>query len=79
MRLMLVAVPLFLLFRTSFAQTADNPPSFEVASVKPAPAPIATKDEYTEGYNAGMRAALASAECASPASESILPTTLSGT
>jgi uncharacterized protein (TIGR03435 family) len=105
MRLMLAAVPLLLLFRTSFSQTAqgvaevpnslantqasvggcddaayngatvwerarsedfatpsdDKPAAFEVASMKPAPTPIATKDEYTEGYNAGMRAALASA------------------
>ena len=30
------------------------------ASVKLASAPISTKDVYTEGYNAGMRAALAS-------------------
>jgi uncharacterized protein (TIGR03435 family) len=43
-----------------FGQTAGTPLSFEVASVKPASAPIATKDAYTEGYNAGMRAALAS-------------------
>jgi uncharacterized protein (TIGR03435 family) len=35
-------------------------PSFEVVSVKPAAAPISTKDDYTAGYNAGMRAALAS-------------------
>ncbi len=42
----------------AFGQTADTPLSFEVASVKPASAPIATKDAYTEGYNAGMRAAL---------------------
>ena len=42
----------------AFGQTAGTPLSFEVASVKPAPAPIATKDAYTEGYNAGMRAAL---------------------
>ncbi len=60
MRLVLVAVPLLLLLRTSSSQTADKPLSFEVASVKPAPTPIATKDAYTEGYNAGMRAALAS-------------------
>jgi len=42
----------------AFGQTAGTPLSFEVASVKPASAPIATKDAYTEGYNAGMRAAL---------------------
>jgi uncharacterized protein (TIGR03435 family) len=61
MRLLPVAIPLLFLFRTSFAQTTEKPPSFEVASLKPAPNPIATKDGYTEGYNAGMRAALASA------------------
>src|ERR1035438_6946337 len=43
----------------AFGQTAGTPLSFEVASVKPASAPIATKDAYTEGYNAGMRSALA--------------------
>lgn len=43
-----------------FGQTPAKPLSFEVASVKPASAPIATKDEYTEGYNAGLRAAMAS-------------------
>ncbi len=43
----------------AFGQTAGTPLSFEVASVKPASKPIATKDEYSEGYNAGMRAALA--------------------
>jgi uncharacterized protein (TIGR03435 family) len=31
-----------------------------VASVKPAQEPTQTKDDYTNGYNAGMRAALAS-------------------
>ncbi len=43
----------------ALAQTAVSPLRFEVASVKPAPAPIATKDDYTEGFNAGMRAAMA--------------------
>ncbi len=42
----------------AFGQTAGTPLSFEAASVKPASAPIATKDAYSEGYNAGMRAAL---------------------
>jgi uncharacterized protein (TIGR03435 family) len=42
----------------AFGQTAGAPLSFEVASVKPASAPIVTKDAYSEGYNAGMRAAL---------------------
>ena len=42
-----------------FAQPAEKPLSFEVVSVKPASKPIATKDSYTEGYNAGTRAALA--------------------
>jgi len=61
MRFLLVAAPLLLLFRTSSSQTPDKPLSFEVASVKLAPAPIAAKDAYTEGYNAGMRSALAAA------------------
>ena len=61
MRLLLTVAALLLLFRTSSAQNPETRPSFEVASVKPAPQPIATRDEYTEGYNAGMRAALASA------------------
>ena len=61
MRFLFVAAPLFLLPWTSSSQTPDSPLSFEVASVKPAPAPIAAKDAYTEGYNAGMRSALASA------------------
>jgi uncharacterized protein (TIGR03435 family) len=39
---------------------ADKPLSFDVASVKSASAPITTKDDYTAGYNAGMRSALAS-------------------
>jgi uncharacterized protein (TIGR03435 family) len=43
----------------ALGQTASAPLSFEVASVKPASAPIATQDVYTEGYNAGMRSALA--------------------
>jgi uncharacterized protein (TIGR03435 family) len=42
----------------ALALLAQSPLSFEVASVKPASAPIATKDAYSEGYNAGMRAAL---------------------
>ena len=44
----------------AFGQTAGTPLSFEVASVKPASQPIATKDDFSEGFNAGMRAALAS-------------------
>jgi len=63
-RPVLVAFALLLLSRTSFAQASEKPNekplSFEVASVKPAPTPIPTKDQYTQGYNAGMRAALAS-------------------
>jgi len=58
---MLPMLPLFLMFQTSFTQVPGQPLSFEVASVKPASAPIATKDEYTAGFNAGMRQALASA------------------
>jgi uncharacterized protein (TIGR03435 family) len=55
-RVLLVAgtAPLF-----SAAQPKAAPLSFEVASVKPAAPPIATKDEYTAGYNAGMRAGMA--------------------
>ena len=41
----------------AFAQT----PAFEVASVKVASTPIQTKDEYSAGYNAGMRQAMAAA------------------
>src|SRR5579872_590342 len=48
-----------LLVSWALGQTTEQPLSFEVASVKPAPASIQTKDLYTEGYNAGMRAALA--------------------
>lgn len=48
----------FLAACAALGQTAQAPLSFEVASVKPASAPLATKDDYTEGYNAGMRAAL---------------------
>jgi len=50
---------LILMFWAFFLQSEAPPLAFEVASVKPASAPIATKDVYTEGYNAGMRAALA--------------------
>jgi uncharacterized protein (TIGR03435 family) len=60
MRILYLAVPALLASCASFGQTAGAPLSFEVASVKPASAPIATKDEYTEGYNAGLRMALAS-------------------
>jgi uncharacterized protein (TIGR03435 family) len=62
MRLTRFAAPLLLL-STSLAQPQkpDQPLAFEVASVKPASAPIKTKDDYSEGYNAGMRAAMASA------------------
>jgi uncharacterized protein (TIGR03435 family) len=56
-----MAVPLLLASGASFGQTPEKPLSFEVASVKPASAPIATKDDYSAGFNAGMRAALASA------------------
>ena len=59
MRSLIVAIPVVLASCAAFGQTAWTPPSFEVASVKPASAPIATKDAYTEGYNAGMRAAMA--------------------
>src|ERR1022692_5306411 len=58
MRSLIPAIPVALAC-AAFGQTAGTPLSFEVASVKPASAPIATKDAYTEGYNAGMRAALA--------------------
>jgi uncharacterized protein (TIGR03435 family) len=40
-----------------FGQTGE-PLSFEVASLKPSP--ISTKDDYSAGYNAGVRAVLAS-------------------
>src|ERR1039457_2700417 len=59
MRSLIVAIPVVLASCAAFGQTAWTPPSFEVASVKPASAPIATKDAYTAGYNAGMRAARA--------------------
>jgi uncharacterized protein (TIGR03435 family) len=59
-RLSLPAALAALFSHLAFAQAPATPLSFEVASVKPASAPIATKDVYTEGYNAGMRAALAS-------------------
>ena len=59
MRKLFAAIPVVLASCAAFAQTAGTPLSFEVASVKPASAPIATKDDYTAGYNAGMRAALA--------------------
>ena len=58
MRSLIPAIPVALAC-AAFGQTAGTPLSFEVASVKPASAPIATKDAYTEGYNAGMRAAMA--------------------
>ena len=48
-----------LLTSWALGQTTEQPLSFEVASVKPASASIKTKDDYTEGYNAGLRAALA--------------------
>ena len=59
MRSLIGAIPLVLASCVAFGQTAGTPLSFEVASVKPALAPIATKDDYTAGYNAGMRAAMA--------------------
>ena len=59
MRSLIGAIPVVLASCAAFGQTAGTPLSFEVASVKPAPAPIATKDAYTAGYNAGMRAAMA--------------------
>lgn len=43
-----------------FGQPGGGTPSFEVVSVKPSAPPIATANEYSAGYNAGMRAALAS-------------------
>jgi len=44
-----------------FGQTGGGTPSFEVVSVKPAPPPITTKiDDYSAGFNAGLRSALAS-------------------
>jgi len=58
MRSLIPAIPVALAC-AAFAQTPGTPLSFEVASVKPASTPIATKDAYTAGYNAGMRAALA--------------------
>ena len=54
------AAALLLLSAWAAYGQADKPLSFEVASVKSASAPITTKDEYSAGYNAGMRAALAS-------------------
>jgi uncharacterized protein (TIGR03435 family) len=59
MRSLIAPISVVLALGAAFGQTAGTPLSFEVASVKPASAPIATKDAYTEGYNAGMRAALA--------------------
>jgi uncharacterized protein (TIGR03435 family) len=59
MRILFVALVLVLASRTAAAQTPAQPLSFEVASVKPASAPIETKDDYSAGYNAGMRGALA--------------------
>lgn len=58
-RVSLAAVWILLPAPALFGQPASSPLSFEVASVKPASAAIATKDEYSAGYNAGMRAALA--------------------
>src|ERR1035441_2815317 len=58
-RCLIVALCVVLASCAALGQTGGTPLSFEVASVKPASAPIATKDDYTEGYNAGMRAALA--------------------
>jgi uncharacterized protein (TIGR03435 family) len=59
MRSLIVAIPVVLASGAAFGQTAGTPLSFEVASVKRASEPIATKDDYTAGYNAGMRAARA--------------------
>ena len=54
MHFLFVAAPLLLLSWTPFGQTPEKAPSFEVASVKPASAPIDTKDEYSAGFNAGI-------------------------
>lgn len=54
-----VAVTVIVTSCACFGQAATKALSFEVASVKSASAPIATKDDYTAGYNAGMRAGLA--------------------
>ena len=58
-RCLIVALCVVLASCAALGQTGGTPLSFEVASVKPASAPIATKDDYTAGYNAGMRAAMA--------------------
>src|SRR5581483_5324506 len=60
MRILFAAALLILITRSAPGQDANQRRSFEVASVKPAAAPIQTKDDYTAGYNAGMRAALSS-------------------
>ncbi|SPE34581.1 conserved exported hypothetical protein [Candidatus Sulfopaludibacter sp. SbA3] len=60
MRLWSAAVSAVLASCILSGQTTAPPLSFEVASVKPASAPIATVNAYSEGYNAGARAALAS-------------------
>lgn len=60
MRILFVIAALVLVSRPATGQTPGKPVSFEVASVKPATAPIQTKDEYSAGYNAGLRSALAS-------------------
>ena len=59
MRLLYLAVPLIVATCPAPAQAPAKPLSFEVASVKPAPVPIQTKDDYSAGYNAGMRSAMA--------------------
>ena len=53
------AAAIVLLSGATFGQTAGRL-AFEVASVKRAAEPATTKEDYVDGYNAGMRAAMAS-------------------
>jgi uncharacterized protein (TIGR03435 family) len=46
-------------FTTASGQTPKEPAEFEVATVKPAAPPAPAKNAYQDGYNAGVRAALA--------------------
>jgi uncharacterized protein (TIGR03435 family) len=48
----------FLASCAALGQTPGAPLSFEVASIRPVGEPPTTKDEYSAGFNAGMRAAL---------------------
>jgi uncharacterized protein (TIGR03435 family) len=57
-RTFIAVLPLSLALGAAYGQTAEAPLSFEVASVKKSVEPPA-KDDYTAGYNAGVRAALA--------------------